>query len=148
MISAKKLIKLARKWQKLAAIRRKRISFPQSSTSQDGNSCSISATAEKGHFVVYSIDQKRFVLPLNYLNKEIVRELFNLAEEEYGLSSDGPLTLPCDSTFMEYVITLIQHQVTTDVEKALLASILGSRCSSSSHLHSQLTKQQIPICSF
>lgn len=148
MISAKKLIKLARKWQKLAAIRRKRITLPQIVSSLDADNCSTSATAEKGHFVVYTIDQKRFVLPLVYLNKEIVRKLFNLAEEEFGLSSNGPLTLPCDAVFLEYAITLIQQHVTKDVEKALLMSIASSQCSSSSHLNQEVTNQQLPICSF
>ncbi|KAJ6683538.1 hypothetical protein OIU85_007245 [Salix viminalis] len=65
MISAKKLIKLAKKWQKLAALRRKRIALPQMETS----SRRTSEMADKGHFVVYSTDQKRFLLPLNYLNR-------------------------------------------------------------------------------
>ncbi|KAL3567605.1 hypothetical protein D5086_030256 [Populus alba] len=60
MISAKKLVKLAKKWQKLAALRRKRITLPQMETS----SCSASEMADKGHFVVYSADHKRFLLPL------------------------------------------------------------------------------------
>ncbi|KAG5242010.1 auxin-responsive protein [Salix suchowensis] len=46
MIGAKKLIRLASKWQKMAAIRRKRIALPQTDTS----SCNTSSTAEKGHF--------------------------------------------------------------------------------------------------
>ncbi|XVF44709.1 hypothetical protein PTKIN_Ptkin02bG0145900 [Pterospermum kingtungense] len=57
---------------------------------------------EKVHFVVYIVDQKRFVLPLEYLKNEIVTELFNLIEEEFGLPGDGLLILPCDATFMEY----------------------------------------------
>ena len=90
MISAKKLIKLAKKWQKLAALRRKRIALPQ----MDRSSCSTSEMADKGHFVVYSADQKRFLLPLNYLNNKIVRELLKLAEEEFGLPTNGPLIVP------------------------------------------------------
>ncbi|KAL9354146.1 hypothetical protein Peur_052116 [Populus x canadensis] len=120
MISAKKLIRLARKWQKLAAIRRKRLTLPQTISSLESDDRSTSSTAEKGHFVVYTTDKKRFVLPLNYLNNEIVRELFNLAEEEFGLTSDGPITLPCDATFMEYAIILIQQNVAKDIEKAFL----------------------------
>ena len=72
MISAKKLIKLARKWQKLAAIRRKGITSPQTIVaSTDASSCSTSSKAEKGHFVVYSADQKRFLFPLEYLSSEL-----------------------------------------------------------------------------
>ncbi|KAK5834196.1 hypothetical protein PVK06_018070 [Gossypium arboreum] len=91
MVSAKKLIKLVRKWEKMAAIRRKRIT-PSSATSDTGaNSCNTSTTVEQGDFVVYSIDQKHFVLPLEYLKNEIVMELFNLAEEKPGLSGNKAL---------------------------------------------------------
>ncbi|XP_011023102.1 PREDICTED: uncharacterized protein LOC105124697 [Populus euphratica] len=144
MISAKKLIKLARKWQKTAVIRRKRITLPQTDTS----SCSTSSTAEKGHFVVYSADQKRFLLPLDYLNKAFVRELLELAEEEFGLPSNGHLTLPCDAELVEYAIALINQHVTRDVDKALLLSMASSHCSTSSDLHQQVTVHQLPISGF
>ncbi|XP_031285185.1 auxin-responsive protein SAUR68-like [Pistacia vera] len=61
-----------------------------------GNS-NKSSVAEKGHFVVYTTDQKRFVFPLMYLNNDIFLELLKVSEEEFGLSSDGPITLPCDA---------------------------------------------------
>ncbi|KAL9258222.1 Auxin-responsive protein SAUR36-like protein [Drosera capensis] len=59
MISSKKLIKLARKWQKLTSLRRKRISWSQSATTMGADPCSGSSTTDKGHFVVYSIDGRR-----------------------------------------------------------------------------------------
>ncbi|KAJ6734384.1 BINDING PROTEIN putative-RELATED [Salix purpurea] len=148
MISAKKLIKLARKWQKLAAIGRKRITLPHPFERTDARSCSISSTTEKGHFVVYSIDQKRFLLPLKYLNSNIVRDLLKIAEEEFGLPGDGPLTLPCDSDLLKYVFSLIKNHITADVEKALLISIARSHCSLSLDPHQEVTTHQIPICSF
>ncbi|XVE93949.1 hypothetical protein REPUB_Repub01dG0238100 [Reevesia pubescens] len=147
MISTKKIIKLARKWQKLAAIKRKRIIFSRTSEDVDTNSCSTSTMVEKGHFVVYSADEKRFVLPLEYLKNKIVMELFNLAEEEFGLPGNGLLILPCDATFMEYVISLIKKKPSKDVEKALILSLASGRCSSS-YLYQQETSQQLPICSF
>ncbi|KAJ6708090.1 AUXIN-RESPONSIVE FAMILY PROTEIN [Salix viminalis] len=146
MITAKKLIKLARKWQKLAAIRRRRLTLPQTISSLDSDDCGSSSAAEKGHFVVYTTDKKRFVLPLNYLNNEILRELFNLAEEEFGLTSDGPITLPCDATFMEYAITLIQQNVAKDIEKALLITIASNRCPSSLYLHHDVRYHRLSIC--
>ena len=148
MISAKKLIKLAKKWQKLAAIRRKRITTPQAATCHDTDDCSTSSAVEKGHFVVYSMDQKRFSLPLNYLNKDTVRELFNLAEDEYGLPSNGPLILPCEAVILEYVISLMRQNVRKEVEKALMLSIANRRCSSTMHLHQEVTNHQLSICSF
>ncbi|KAJ6370343.1 hypothetical protein OIU76_028588 [Salix suchowensis] len=148
MISAKKLIKLARKWQKLAAIGRKRITLPHPFERTDARSCSISSTTEKGHFVVYSTDQKRFLLPLKYLNSNIVRDLLKIAEEEFGLPSDGPLTLPCDSDLLKYVFSLIKNHITADVEKALLISIARSHFSLSLDPHQEVTSHHIPICSF
>ncbi|XVF68024.1 hypothetical protein PTKIN_Ptkin10aG0169500 [Pterospermum kingtungense] len=151
MISAKKLIKLARKWQKLAGIKRKKITFSRTNTTGDvvdTNSCSSTSTmVEKGHFVVYSADEKRFVLPLEYLKNEMVMELFNLAEEEFGLPSNGNLSLPCDAAFMEYVIGLIKRKASKEVEKALIMSVVSGRCSSSSYLYQQETSQQLPILS-
>ncbi|KAG5574340.1 hypothetical protein H5410_054474 [Solanum commersonii] len=104
MISTKKLIKMARKWQKFAAMQRKRISFPRNVSDADSCNTSSSSTVEKGHFVVYTPDQARFVIPLVYLENEIIRQLLNMSEEEFGLPSGGPITLPCDSAFMDYII--------------------------------------------
>ncbi|TYI95288.1 hypothetical protein E1A91_D02G269200v1 [Gossypium mustelinum] len=131
----------------MVAIRRKRITLPSSTLDSDTNSCSTSTAVEKGHFVVYSAGQKRFVLPLEYLKKEIVMELFNLAEEEFGLPGNGLLIFPCDATFMEYVIALIKRKPSKDVEKALILSVASSRCSSS-NLYQHETSQQLPIWSF
>ncbi|KAL4318618.1 hypothetical protein GQ457_18G019350 [Hibiscus cannabinus] len=147
MISAKKLIKLAKRWQKMASIRRKRITLPRTTRDAEATSCSTSSVVDKGHFVVYSMDQKRFVLPLEYLKNKIVMELFNLAEEEFGHPGDGVLILPCDATFMEYVITLIKRKPSKEVEKALITSVSTGRCSSS-YLYQQEMSQQFPIYSF
>ncbi|WCJ18850.1 SAUR-like auxin-responsive protein family [Euphorbia peplus] len=102
MINPKRLLQFARKWHKFAA---------------------TSAKAEKGYFVVYSSDKKRFFLPLRYLNNGIVKQLFNMAGEEFGLLSDAPVTLPCDSEFIKYAIALMKQRVTTDVERLFLASV-------------------------
>ncbi|XP_021285568.1 auxin-responsive protein SAUR68-like [Herrania umbratica] len=151
MISTKKLFKLARKWQIMATIRQKRITSPRpSGVDVNTNNCSTSSPiVEKGHFVVYGADQIQFVLPLEYLRSRIVTELFALAEEEFGLPSDGPLTLPCDAAFMEYVIVLIKKHATEAVVKALLMTLSDTRCSSSSsNLIQQATYQHQLVCSF
>ncbi|WCJ18883.1 SAUR-like auxin-responsive protein family [Euphorbia peplus] len=142
-ISANKLIKLARKWQKMAALRRRRITFPHTAGTTDTMSCSTSTKTEKGYFAVYSSDQKRFLLPLEYLNNEIIIELFNMAEDEFGLPSSGPLTLPCAAEIMEYAIGLIKRQVNRDVERALLTSLSNSCTSLPFH-----PQHHLPICSF
>ncbi|XP_043814593.1 auxin-responsive protein SAUR68-like [Manihot esculenta] len=143
MISTNKLLKLARKWQKMAAIRRRRIT-----SSQNVGSTDTASVAEKGNFVVYSTDKKRFLLPLEYLNNEIIKELLNMGEEEFGLQSEGPLTLPCDADLMEYAVALLRRSATKDVERALLVFVGTSCCSSSFHFQHQAISHQLPICSF
>ncbi|RVX12224.1 Auxin-responsive protein SAUR65 [Vitis vinifera] len=124
MINPKKLIKMARKWQKIAAMKRKRISLPRTDMVLDADCCSTSSVADKGHFVVYSADRRRFVIPLVYLNNEIFRQLLQMSEEEFGVQSEGPIILPCDSVFMDYAISFIQRGVAKDLERALIMSIV------------------------
>lgn len=146
MISTKNLIKLARKWRKLVA-KRKRITLPIFE-GDDAERSSIPSMPKKGHFVVYTADQKRFLLPLEYLNNKVVQELFKLAEEEFGLPTDGPTKLPCDAAFMEYVVALIKQHVDEDIEKALLTSIAAGRCLSSSYLQQEQPDGQLLIFDF
>ncbi|KAL9415551.1 hypothetical protein AB3S75_043777 [Citrus x aurantiifolia] len=150
MITPKKLMKLAKKWQKLAVSKRLRISLPRPTAgAADAESCSTSSTAEKGHFVVYTTDQIRFVIPLKYLENNIIRELFRIAEDEFGMPGSGPITLPCDAIVMEYVVSLIQKHVAKDVEKAILLSLsVIGHCLPSSYLHQEQYNQQPLICSF
>ena len=89
----------------------------------DEDCCSTSSTVEKGHLVVYSNDRKRFVLPLEYFSNKIARELFKLGEDEFGLPGNRPMTLPCDSVSVKYIINMMQRHVTKDIEKALLVSM-------------------------
>ncbi|PHT31743.1 Auxin-responsive protein SAUR68 [Capsicum baccatum] len=70
ILSAKKLIKMARGWQKFAAMQRRKISFTRNGSDADGCSTSSSAIVEKCHFVVYTIDQIRYAFPLTYLENE------------------------------------------------------------------------------
>lgn len=128
MINTKKLIKMAKKWQRVAALRRKRISLPKSSRESNQNANNALSVADKGHFVVYSADERRFSFPIAYLNNTIVRKLFKMSEEEFGLLSDGPITLPCDAFFIEYIVSFIQRHADKTTEKALLMSMASSRC--------------------
>ncbi|KAJ0076786.1 hypothetical protein Patl1_35797 [Pistacia atlantica] len=97
MINAKKLIKLAKKWQRTAALKRKRILL------LGFNKTSTPSAAHKGHFVDYTVDQKSFVFPIPYLRSHIFQELLRMSEEEFGLPGNGPITLSCDASFMEYL---------------------------------------------
>ncbi|MBA0739168.1 hypothetical protein Gogos_012460 [Gossypium gossypioides] len=118
---------MARKWQKLAAIGRR----------------ITSSLVDKGHFVIYTIDQKRFVMPLAYLRNTIFVELLKMSEEEFGLPSDGTITLPCDSVAMNYILSLLQRSLAKYLEKAVLNSVASNRCSSNtSYCHQAHTDQQ------
>ncbi|GAA0142711.1 hypothetical protein LIER_03546 [Lithospermum erythrorhizon] len=135
MVSTKKLIKMAKKWQKFAATQRKRILFPKEEENVnedrfDFNTPTTSSTkADNGCFVVYSADQQRFRIPLNYLNNEIFKELLNMSEEEFGLPSEGPIILPVDGKLLDYIIGMIQRGLAGDIQKALLMSLAITSCS-------------------
>ncbi|XWS40257.1 hypothetical protein CRYUN_Cryun18bG0125000 [Craigia yunnanensis] len=127
MISIKKIISMARKWQKKAAIGRKRITSSRTSNMMAAKKPS---GVDKGHFVVYTTDKRRFVISLAYLSHGIFLELLKMSEEEFGLSSDGPILLPCDSMFMNYIVLLFQQGLAKDLQKAVLNSLNTSSCSS------------------
>lgn len=136
MVSLKKLIAMARKWKKMAGIGRRMISFPVLISRR---------VADKGHFVVYTADKKRFVVPLAYLSSKIFQELFRMSEEEFGLPRDGPITFACDAAFMEYVVSLVQRSVSMELEKALLASLASCQYFATAEA---LSCRQIPIDGF
>ncbi|XP_009615373.1 auxin-responsive protein SAUR68-like [Nicotiana tomentosiformis] len=145
MLSTKKLINMAKRWQKFAAKQRKMISFPRNGNDTDSCSTSSSSIVQKGHFVVYTANQARFVIPLAYLENEVIRQLLRQSEEEFGLQSGGPITLPCDSDFLDYIISLIKKGVSAgDLHKVLLLSIT-SCCCSTSYLHQESGNQQILV---
>ncbi|CAE5958817.1 unnamed protein product [Arabidopsis arenosa] len=144
MMNTKKLLKMAKKWQQRAAFSRKRISLQTSSATT-----SSSTTVEKGCFVVYTADKIRFAFPISYLRNSVVQELLKISEEEFGLPTEGPITVPFDSAFLEYLIKLIQRRMDGNTEKALLLSISSARCSSQCSLQLQeqqsITNQQLRV---
>ncbi|XVE95868.1 hypothetical protein REPUB_Repub02eG0171400 [Reevesia pubescens] len=149
MISRKILIRMARKWQKMAAIERKRVTSPRTNQKMAGaNHSNKSPVVDKGHFVIYTSDQKRFVIPLAYLGNNIFVELLKMSEEEFGLPSDGPITLPCDSVVMDYIVSLLQRGLAKDLEKAVVSSVASYRCSSNTYFHQGLDDQLSLVCGF
>ncbi|KAK6773286.1 hypothetical protein RDI58_028524 [Solanum bulbocastanum] len=101
--------------------------------------------SKKGHFVVYTFDHRRYAFPLTYLENEVVRQLLNMSEEEFGLPSGVPITVTCDSAFMDYIVSLIKKGVAArDLQKALLLSIPSCCCSTSS-LRQESGNQQILV---
>ncbi|KAG9443207.1 hypothetical protein H6P81_019061 [Aristolochia fimbriata] len=110
-------------------------------TSRGTASTGRSSVADKGHFVAYTADCERFVLPLTYLSNPIFQAMLEVSEDEYGLPGNGPIMLPCDGACMEYLISLMQRSLSEDVQKALLVSITTDRCLTSSSAQQELTQQ-------
>ncbi|KAI4369784.1 hypothetical protein MLD38_018188 [Melastoma candidum] len=101
MISGKKILQLARKWQMAAAVGRKRISLHRTSSSKKSSGDSSKArVAQKGHFAVYATDGTRFEIPISYLSDGVIGEL-SIVEEEFKIPSEGPIVLPLDASSMK-----------------------------------------------
>ncbi|KAF2324435.1 hypothetical protein GH714_014046 [Hevea brasiliensis] len=120
MINTKRFIEVARRWQSIATKGRKRLSFPRINGDGSVSSSKASSVPSKGHFVVYSSDQKHFAIPSTYLYSDIFQGLFKMSEEEYGLQSEGPITMPCDSIIMEYIVSIIKAALAKELEKICL----------------------------
>ncbi|PIA32922.1 hypothetical protein AQUCO_04300106v1 [Aquilegia coerulea] len=145
MINSKIIMSMAIRWKKIA-IGRKRISLPRTlSNNLDAEKSSdCKSVASKGHFVVYTSDKRRFMIPLVYLSNTVFRELLIMAEEEFGLPKDGPIMLPCDSIFMDYIISMVRRGVSEDMQEALVISLATGRCSvSSSFGQTQINNQYL-----
>ncbi|XP_016546457.1 auxin-responsive protein SAUR68-like [Capsicum annuum] len=97
---------MAMRWQKFAAMQRKRISLTRNGSDADSFSKSSPSIVRKGHFVVYTIDQTSFVIPLDYLENVVIRQLLILSEEVFGLSSACPITV-LSSQFLHVAVQLL-----------------------------------------
>jgi len=124
MITAKRLVQMAKKWQRMAALARKRLtSTPMKEA--EGSCGTSSSMASKGHCVVYSADGRRFQVPLAYLGTAVFGELLMMSQEEFGFSSDeGRITLLCDAAVMEYVLCLLRRNASEEVVRAFLSSMV------------------------
>ncbi|KAJ1693027.1 hypothetical protein LUZ63_009725 [Rhynchospora breviuscula] len=146
MLSSKKLVQMVKKWQKMAVLGRRRLIFERQLSHHDADQCT-SRRAEKGHFVVYAIDGKRFMIPLDYLNTRIVMQLFQLSEDEFDHTVDGPIMLPCEAEFVDYALGLIRRGMSEEIERALLSSVLlphQHACSVQSNC--RVNNQQVELC--
>ncbi|KAK8717202.1 hypothetical protein V6N13_044479 [Hibiscus sabdariffa] len=148
MITSKKLIRMTSKWQKIAAIGSKRIVAARTNKNRAAADHSNKpSVVDKGCFVIYTMDKRRFVIPLAFLGSCIFSELFKMSEEEFGRPSDGPITLPCDSVLMNYIVSLVKRGLDKDMERAVLNSITTyRRTSSDTYLNQVHADQQSLVC--
>ncbi|OQU89862.1 hypothetical protein SORBI_3002G284600 [Sorghum bicolor] len=139
MISSKRLVQLAKKWQHMAALGRRRLTMI--TTIKDGNLYCTSAIANKGHCVVYTAD-----VPLVYLNTNVFVELLRMSEDEFGFTSEDRITVPCEAEVMEYVMCLLRRKPSQEVERAVLSSVLmPCNCMSSMFMVSKGLDQSLSI---
>uniref|UniRef100_A0ACD5YDH6 Uncharacterized protein n=1 Tax=Avena sativa TaxID=4498 RepID=A0ACD5YDH6_AVESA len=150
MISAKRLARMAKKWQKMAAMGRKRLTRTTSTTKRASQECccATSPVAVKGHFVVYTADGARFEVPLPYLGTVIVGELLRMSEDDFDFASDGRITLPCDAPVMEYVMCLLGKKASEEVERALLLSSVVRPCHYVYGLETSMGMASVVVSSF
>lgn len=52
---------------------------------------------------------RRFIVRATYLNHPIFKKLLVQAEEEYGFSHVGPLTIPCDESTFEEILRVVSR---------------------------------------
>ncbi|GER35913.1 SAUR-like auxin-responsive protein family [Striga asiatica] len=139
MISPKRLVKIAKKWKNFAEVQRETIFTPKN----------IICCFGKGHFAVYTVDHRRFEVPLSYLNNAIFRQLLKMSEEEFGLPRDGPIVVPCNSVLMDCVMCLIRKGEAGDFQEGDLQKVLPKLVAQShclpSCLYEQQMNRQLPI---
>ncbi|CAM0952813.1 unnamed protein product [Alopecurus aequalis] len=127
MITPKRLVQQARKWQQLyAALGKGRLTTTTKAAIKGANlRGAASAIADKGHCIVYTAGGERFEVPLSYLGTTVFGELLRMSEDEFGFASEEDrITLPCDAAVMAYVMCLLRRKPSEEVEKAVLSSVV------------------------
>ncbi|KAJ0663136.1 putative small auxin-up RNA [Helianthus anomalus] len=62
---------------------------------------------KEGHFAVIASDdeeERRFVVPLAYLDQPSFQRLLERAAEEYGFNHEGALVVPCRPSELEWML--------------------------------------------
>ena len=75
----------------------------------DRQTTSKSVEVRKGYVAVYVGEkQKRFVVPVSYLNQPSFQDLLNQAEEEFGyVHPMGGLTIPCTEDVFQHITSCL-----------------------------------------
>ncbi|KAF7067137.1 hypothetical protein CFC21_073054 [Triticum aestivum] len=150
MVSAKRLAQMAKKWQRMVAIGRMRLTRTTSAAKGAANDelCATSpSVAMKGPCVVYTADSVRFEVPLAYLGTPVFSGLLAMSEEEFGFAGgdDRRIMLPCDAVVMEYALCLLRKDASTEVVKAFTSSV-ARPCSFEGSVVGVGLNQQVAVC--
>ncbi|KAL2538271.1 SAUR-like auxin-responsive protein family [Forsythia ovata] len=65
---------------------------------------------------------KRFVVRTTHLNHPVFKKLLIQAEEEYGFTNSGPLTIPCDESLFEDILRYLARMESNHNNSALFMS--------------------------
>lgn len=123
MITPKRLVQQAKKWQQLAALGKRMLTT--TGAIKDANlHGGAPAIADKGHCIVYTAGGERFEVPLSYLGTAEFGELLRMSEDEFGFTSKDRITVPCDAAVMAYVMCLLMRKPSEEVERAVLCSVV------------------------
>jgi SAUR family protein len=70
---------------------------------------SKSVEVPKGYVAVYVGErQKRFVIPISYLNQPLFQDLLSQSEEEFGYDHQmGGLTIPCSEDVFQHITSCL-----------------------------------------
>ncbi|XP_020083340.1 auxin-responsive protein SAUR50-like [Ananas comosus] len=157
-----RLQQMLRKWKKLASAAprsnykflKKTLSFSADTSSHHhlDPSCSSSSSSggggggghavvvPKGFFVVsVGEEQKRFVIPTEYLSHSAFEELLREAEEEFGFQHEGVLRIPCEVGVFESILKVVAKKKKQQQQKSFCY------CSCEAEL-GQTHHPQKPIC--
>ncbi|PIA57248.1 hypothetical protein AQUCO_00600171v1 [Aquilegia coerulea] len=70
----------------------------------------IPSDVPSGHVAItVGTSYRRFVVRATYLNHPVFQSLLVEAEEEYGFSNSGPLTIPCDELLFEEILRFVSR---------------------------------------
>lgn len=90
-----RLRQMLRQWRKKAAL---------GATRRRG----IPSDVPAGHVAVcVGTGCRRYVVRATYLNHPVFQKLLDRAEEEYGFTNTGPLTIPCDESVFEEILRFL-----------------------------------------
>ncbi|XP_057485867.1 protein SMALL AUXIN UP-REGULATED RNA 51-like [Actinidia eriantha] len=103
-----RLKQLMQRWRHVSLNRRPVRSAPTPTSNRTGsNRCRLTPS---GFVAVYvGPGRRRFVIPTRFLNLPVFVALLDQAEEEFGLRSNGGLTLPCDVVFFGNVVEFLER---------------------------------------
>ncbi|XP_042463482.1 auxin-responsive protein SAUR65-like [Zingiber officinale] len=89
---------------------KRKLSFSESNYSSSSSSgYSTSSSVPKGYLAVsVGVEQRRFVIPTEYLAHGAFAALLKEAEEEFGFGQEGVLRIPCEVGLFQGILKVVE----------------------------------------